>query len=410
MKALDLLREALGAIARNKSRTALTLLGIVIGVGSVVTVVGVGDGAKRVIGDLLGSFGSRSIIVLPNQTAIRESEGRFRPEEITREDIRLINQEASAVAAVTPQIQTDLDVAYGNQVRRVRLMGTLHHYLDAQGMTVARGRFLRPEDDTYMQKVGVLGAEAAEGLFGAEDPVGKSIDVGDITQVEVIGVLEQQERSFISTVSDFDTTSNNTVFVPASTVERVGGSSEIFFLIGEARTEESIDEAKRQILNILTINHGRWDGRHEKFAIQEMGAVLDTIDTTTATLTAFITIIAAIALLVAGIGIMNIMLVSVKERTREIGTRKALGAKQASILNQFVVETLLICGGGGILGVGLAAVAIEIIARISEWPALVSWGAVQLSVILSLVTGLVFGLYPASRAARMDPVEALRYE
>lgn len=410
MKALDLLREALSAIARNKSRTALTLLGIIIGVGAVVTVVGVGDGAKRVIGDLLGSFGSRSIIVLPNQTVIRESDGRFRPEEITRDDIRMINQQATAVQAVTPQIQTNLDASYDGTVRRVRLLGTLHHFLDAQGMTVSRGRFLRPEDDAYMRKVGVLGAEAAEGLFGPEDPIGEFVDIGGITQVEIIGVLEREERSFISTVSSFDTTSNNTIFVPASTVERVGGSSEIFFLIGEARTEESIDEAKRQILNILTVNHGKWDGRYEKFAIQEMGAVLDTIDTTTATLTAFISIIAGIALLVAGIGIMNIMLVSVKERTREIGTRKALGAKQASILNQFVVETLMICGGGGILGVALAAGAIEIIAYLSEWPALVSWGAVQLSVLLSLATGLIFGLYPASRAARMDPVEALRYE
>ena len=410
MKALDLLREALSAIARNKSRTALTLLGIIIGVGAVVTVVGVGDGAKRVIGDLLGSFGSKSIIVLPNQTVIRESDGRFSPEEITREDIRLINQEASAVQAVTPQIQTNLDVSYGSEERRVRLMGTLHHYLDAQGMTVTRGRFLRPEDDTYMQKVGVLGADVAEALFASQDPLGEFVDIGGITQVEVIGVLQREEKSFISTVSDFDTTSNNTVFVPASTVERVGGSSEIYFLIGEARSEESISEAKRQILNVLTVNHGKWDGRYEKFAIQEMGAVLDTIDTPTATLTAFITIIAAIALLVAGIGIMNIMLVSVKERTREIGTRKALGAKQASILNQFVVETLMICGGGGLLGVVLAAGAIELIAYLSDWPALISWGAVQLSVLLSLATGLIFGLYPASRAARMDPVEALRYE
>jgi len=158
------------------------------------------------------------------------------------------------------------------------------------------------------------------------------------------------------------------------------------------------------------MNHGKWDGKHEKFTIQEMGAVLSMIDTTTGTITAFISIIAGIALVVAGIGIMNIMLVSVKERTREIGTRKALGAKQASILNQFVVETLLLCGLGGLAGVGLAAGAISLVAKLSSWPALISWGVVRLSVILSLTTGLIFGLYPASRAARMDPVEALRYE
>jgi putative ABC transport system permease protein len=410
VKIVDLLREALASIAGNKSRTALTLLGIIIGVGSVVTVVGVGDGAKRVIGELLGSFGSTSLIVMPNQAAMRESDGRFQMEEITREDIRLINQEASAVKAVTPQIQLDVTAQYGAEREPVRLIGTLHHFLEAQGMTVARGRFLKPQDDEYMRKVGVLGADIAERLFGTEDPLGRFVGIEGITQMEVVGVLEREEKSFISTVSDFDTTSNNTIYVPASTVERVGGSSYIYFLLGEARSEAQVNEAKQQILSILTVNHGRWDGRYPKFVIQEMGAVLDTIDQTTQTLTAFITIIAGIALLVAGIGIMNIMLVSVKERTREIGTRKAIGAKQASILNQFVLETLLICGGGGMVGVAIAAVAIEVIAQISGWPAVVSWGAVRLSVLLSIATGLIFGLYPASRAAHMDPVEALRYE
>jgi putative ABC transport system permease protein len=406
----SLLSEALLAVSSNKSRTALTLLGIVIGVGSVVTVVGIGDGAKIVIGELLGSFGSKSLIIMPNQAAMRASDWRFRPEQITREDIAMINTGASAVAAVTPQITIEATVTHQGIVEQVQLLGTLHHYLKAQGMRVAKGRFLVPEDDQLMRKVGVLGADIAGRLFPSGDPIGAFVGIDGITQMEVVGVLEQEEKSFISTVSEIDTTSNNTIFVPAATVERVGGSSYIYFLIGEAVSQERIDEAKRQILSILTVNHGKWDGRHEKFVIQEMGAVLDTIDTTTATLTAFISIIAGIALLVAGIGIMNIMLVSVKERTREIGTRKALGAKQASILNQFVVETLIVCGGGGFLGVGLAAGAVAIVAEASGWPAVISWSAVRLSVLLSMTTGLVFGLYPASRAARMDPVEALRYE
>lgn len=410
MRFFALLFEAVSAISRNKSRTALTLLGIVIGVGSVVTVVGVGDGAKIVIGDLLGSFGSTSLIVLPNQAAMRQSDWRYRPEEITREDIAMINENAEAVEAVTPQIQIEITAAHGGRSERVRLVGTLHHFLSAGNMTIAEGRSLVPEDDELMRKVGVLGADIAERLFDEADPIGRFVNIEGITEMEVVGVLEREEKSFISTVSEFDTTNNNTIFVPAATVERVGGSSYIYFLFGDAVSEERIDEAKRQILTILTANHGKWDGKYEKFAIQEMGAVLDTIDMTTSTLTAFISIIAGIALLVAGIGIMNIMLVSVKERTREIGTRKALGAKQAAILNQFVVETLVVCGGGGLIGVGLAAGAIAIVAELSGWPAVISFGAVRLSVLLSLVTGLVFGLYPASRAARMDPVEALRYE
>ena len=406
---LSLLREALSAIAANRSRTALTLLGIIIGVGAVITVVGVGNGAKTVIGDLLGSFGSKTLMVLPNDVVNRQSQRRYRYEEITREDISRINSEAAAVKAVTPQITVATTASNGGREETVQVMGTLHHYLAAGNLRVARGRFLRPEDDDYMRKVGVLGSKIAAALFGDEDPLGKYVRV-DAFDIEVIGVLDEEKTSFISTVSEFDTSNNNMVFVPASTIGRLTGSSMIYFLIGEAVDEDSIDAAKRQIMAILNANHGKYEGKYEKYVIQEMGAILETIDIVTGTLTAFITVIAGIALLVAGIGIMNIMLVSVTERTREIGTRKALGAKQASILNQFVLETLILCGGGGLLGVGLAATLVAIIARVSSWPALISWGTVRLSVILSLVTGMVFGLYPASRAARMDPVEALRYE
>ena len=405
-----LFREAIDAVSTNRSRTALTLIGIIIGVGSVITVVGVGSGAEAIIGELLGSFGSSSLIVFPNDAARRENRSRYRIEEITREDILMINAEADAVKAVTPQISFEVTLVYGTHKKTANLMGTLHHFLDAKGVEMARGRSLRKEDDLLMRKVGVLGHDLAESLFGAEDPVGEFVSIEGVVELEVIGVLSREEKSFISTVSEFDTTNNNTIFVPASSVGRVGGSTYIYFLVGEAVSEDRIDDAKRQILSILTMNHGKWDGKYPKFAIQEMGAVLETIDTVTGTITAFVSIIAGIALVVAGIGVMNIMLVSVKERTREIGTRKALGATQASILNQFVLETLMLCGGGGVAGVGLAAILVEIVSRVWNWPALVSLQVVQLSVVLSLSTGLIFGLYPASKAAKMDPVEALRYE
>mgnify|MGYP001335054211 CR=1 FL=1 len=410
MHPASLLSEAVIAIRANKFRTALTLLGIVIGVGSVIAVVGVGDGAKTVVRDLLGSYGSSSLLVLPNFSQISESRGDLEPEEITREDIRLINAEADAVKAVTPQIQFELTVYAGARSREAMVFGTLEQYLEAGGMRLARGRFLREEDDLYMRKVGVLGADLAEYLFPGSDPVGRFVNIGKQAEVQVIGVLEREEASFISTVSDFDTSSNNTVFVPASTVQRISGQSFIYFLIGEAVSEDRVEDAKRQILEILDYTHGRWNGRHSKFMIQEMGALLETIDGATGTITAFISIIASISLVVAGIGIMNIMLVSVKERTREIGIRKAIGANQAAILNQFLLETLILCGTGGLLGVGLAAAAVETVSRLTNWPAMISFPIVRLAVGLSLGTGLVFGLYPASRAARLDPVEALRYE
>ena len=410
MKFGAVVREAVDAIAANKSRTALTLLGIIIGVGSVIAVVGVGSGAESVIGELLGSYGSSSLIIFPNNAARREGNGNYRIEEITRDDIMMINSQADAVKAVAPQISFEVTLIYGGKKKKANLMGTTHHFTDAAGIEIEKGRTLRDEDDLYMRKVGVLGHDLAEAIFGDEDPIGKFVQVELSTEMEVIGVLEREEQSFISTVSDFDTSNNNTLFVPASTVGRVEGNSYIYFLIGEAVSEERIDDAKRQIMSILNMNHGKWDGKYEKYAIQEMGAILETINTVTGTITAFISIIAGIALVVAGIGVMNIMLVSVKERTREIGTRKALGANQASILNQFVVETLILCGGGGLAGVGLAAGLVQIVARVWSWPALISMQVVQLSVVLSLATGLIFGLYPASKAAKMDPVEALRYE
>jgi putative ABC transport system permease protein len=406
----SLLEEAWLAIRTNRSRTVLTMLGIVIGVGSVIAVVGVGDGAKQVVGDLLGQFGSTSLIVYPNVTAIRESRGRYRFEEITREDIEAINERAPSVRAVTPEITMEAEMRAGEVSVTATLIGTMHQYLDTGRIRVARGRFLNDADDAYLRKVGVLGATLAGSLFPGADPIGRSVRVNDAMEVQVVGVLEPEEKSFISTVSDFDTSSNNRLFVPSSALSRMGGSTQILILVGEAVSVERIPDATAEILAVLDANHGRWDAKVPKYAVQEMGQVLDMIDTATGALTAAISIIAGIALVVAGIGIMNIMLVSVKERTREIGVRKALGATQSSILNQFLLETLALCGGGGLLGVVFALAAIQVIAAATKWPALISWSTVQLAVILSLVTGLVFGLYPASRAARMDPVEALRYE
>ncbi len=410
MRVASLFEEAWLAIRANRSRAALTILGIVIGVGSVIAVVGIGDGAKHVVGDLLGRFGSTSLLIYPNFTAIRESKGRYRFEEITREDIDTINGEATAVRSVTPELSMDAQVRHGDASEQATLVGTMHQYVEGGKVSVASGRFISEADDDGLRKVGVLGADLAARLFGEAEPVGSFVRVNNLMDFEVIGVLAREEQSFISTVSDFDTSNNARLFVPSSALSRMGGGTQVFLLTGEAVAVGRIEEASREIMAVLDRNHGKWGGTTSKYIVQEMGQILSMIDTATSALTAAISIIAGIALVVAGIGIMNIMLVSVKERTREIGVRKALGARQSTILNQFLIETLALCGGGGLIGVAFAVVAIHAVSALTKWPAMVSWSVIQLAVTLSLVTGLVFGLYPASRAARMDPVEALRYE
>ena len=304
MRLPSLIEEAWLAVRTNRSRTVLTILGIVIGVGAVISVVGIGDGAKQVVGDLLGQYGSTSLIVFPNVSAIRASKGAYKFEEMTRDDVNEIDAGAPSVAGVTPQITMDVKVrpggaaagASGSEVQAT-LVGTMHQYLSASKLTLDRGRFLNTDDDQNMRKVAVLGADLAKKLYGDADPVGEVVRINGTVEATVIGVLAPEEKSFISTVSDFDTSNNNRLFVPSSAIERVGGSSQIYMLNGEAVSKDKVEDAKREIVAILDQNHGKWDGKVEKYQVQEMGQILSMIDTATGTLTAAVSLIAGIALL-----------------------------------------------------------------------------------------------------------------
>ena len=227
----------------------------------------------------------------------------------------------------------------------------------------------------------------------------------------MIGVLAPEQDSLLEVGAEF--TVDDRVFVPISTLERVSGFEVVSILWGEAVSLREIETAKRQIVAVLDANHGRFDGIHHKFVVHDWAQLLSTIESTTGTITALVSVLGIISLVVAGIGVMNIMLVSVRERTREIGTRKALGAQPAAILNQFMVEAVLVCGGGGLAGIGLAAAVISVIAAATDWPGLVSWPTVRLAFLLSFGTGLVFGLYPASRrrppAPRRSPAPRMTW-
>ena len=410
MRPGSLIYEAVSAVSTNRFRTTLALLGITIGVGSVIAIVGLGDGARVVVRDTISSFGAGSLMVMPNWRAVNASDGRYDWEFITIEDVEQINAQADAVKAATPEVTIGGQSArHGARSTTTWLYGTLHYYLDAGSVRVAEGRFLMPDDQRLQRKVAVLGAEVAAELFPDGSALGELISIGTWFELEVIGVLAPEEQGVLSVDRGGDTVDTR-VYLPVSTLQRLTGWTGISFLWGEAASLRQIDEATQQILAILDANHGRYDGRIRKFVVEDMNQLLETIETTTGTITTLVSLLGVIALVVAGIGVMNIMLVSVRERTREIGTRKAIGAQQASILNQFAAEAVLICGGGGLAGIALAAGAIAIIAEVTEWPGLISLATVRLAFFLSFGTGLVFGLYPATRAARMDPVEALRHE
>ena len=407
MRPGSLVFEAAAAVAANRFRTVLAVLGITIGVGSVIAIVGLGDGAKVVVRDAISSFGAGSLMVMPNWPAHDADGNRYDTEYITIEDVEQINAQADAVAAVTPEVMlSGMSARYGGRGADMTLYGTLHYYLGANSVRVAQGRFLNPDDEHLQRKVAVLGAEVAAELFPDESPLGALISIDMWFELEVVGVLAPEEQGLLDVSGSVDTR----VLLPVSTLQRLTGRQRIYFLWGQAESLRQIDEAKQQILAILDANHGRHDGRHRKFLVEDMNQLLETVETTTGTITTMVSLLGVIALVVAGIGVMNIMLVSVRERTREIGTRKAIGAQHASILNQFVAEAVLICGGGGLLGIGLAAAAITIVAEATQWPGLIVPGTVRLAFLLAFGTGLASGLYPASRAARMDPVDALRHE
>ena len=405
----SLLVEAADAILANRSRTLLTLLGIVIGISSVITVIAAGDGGKAIIMQEFEGLAPTTLQIGPNWS-LSGGDRQFRGEPITDRDIDDLEREVPIIQSITPIRSTRTLIRRGETEQDLSVTGTNANYVDFVEFEIDSGRIITPEEEAEQAKVAIIGSLIADEFFPGEDPVGKHLVLFD-TPFLVVGVLERKDNAYSVSISDPDESFNNAIVVPVSVFRRFfGGEGGYWTVMAKASSIPEIERAKREVLEVLARNHGLWNEIDNKFRVSGMKEQLDMINTVIGTVTVGVAVLAGISLLVAAIGIMNIMLVSVRERTREIGVRKAIGAKYRHILFQFLIETLLLCGGGGLIGLGIAFGAAALIARFAGWPAVVSPFTASLAIGLSLLTGLLSGFYPAARAAKLPPHEALRYE
>jgi len=395
MSPLDLIRLALSRLRTARVRAALTMLGVVIGVASVVALVGVGRGTTSQITSQLNSLGT-------NLLTISATGRNGSSTTLTREDADAIAQ-IETIAAVAPEAQTSGVVAAGRTTTTTSIIGTSAAYASVRAYSVWQGTFLTDADVDSSLRVAVLGATVADDLGLDASAIGTQVTIGG-RPFEVIGILQPKGGAGFQ---DPD----NQVLVPIGTVEKYFVGNHQVRTIGVSVAEaDQIQAARNSITELLRVRHGISATATDDFSIFDQAQLLAAASTISGTLTLLLGGIASISLIVGGIGIMNIMLVSVRERTREIGIRKALGARARDILSQFLIEALTLSLFGGFIGIGLGLAVSAVIGRIAGWGFSFDPATVALATLFSLVVGVVFGVWPARLAARLDPIAALRYE
>lgn len=404
-----LIAEAVSAILAHKSRTILTLLGVVIGIASVVTVLAAGAGGRSIIMKEFEGLSPTALAIYPNWQEYSRNRS-YDVEAMDQKDLDDLERFAPHLTAIAPMREMRTVIRYGETEKQLSVTGTTEAYIEYVEFELESGRVITEEEVENQSKSAVIGYSIKEEFFSAEDPVGKYITAFGVP-IKIVGVLKRKEKTDTVSLSNPDETFNNAIVVPISVFKRLfGGDGKYWNFMAKATSIDDIPRAREETLRVLARNHGKWDDRIDKFSVISMQEQLDMINSVVGTVTIGVAVLAGIALLVAAIGIMNIMLVSVKERTREIGVRKALGAKQFHIRAQFLIETLILCGGGGLAGLGVSALAALVIGRLADWPVIINPGTAVAAVGLSLITGLLSGFYPAVRASRLIPHEALRYE
>ncbi|HKD15297.1 MAG TPA: ABC transporter permease [Candidatus Angelobacter sp.] len=407
MDLIAIIKIAGRALARNKMRSALTMLGIIIGVGAVIAMVGVGQGASKQVQERIAAMGSNVLVVSAGTVTVNGMHmGYGATKTLIYDDRQAILRECPAVQTAAATSGTQAQVVFGNDNWYTRVTGTEPEYIDVRSWPMAEGDFFTSQDMDLASNVAVIGETVRQNLFGATDPIGQTIRVKNLP-FRVVGLLSPKGQSAAGMGQDQD----DTILVPLTTLlKKITGQDWLQNVMVSAVSREASYTAEQQITSLLRDRHRIRQGQPDDFFVRNQADMAEMADQTQSVMTYLLASIASVSLLVGGIGIMNIMLVSVTERTREIGIRMAIGATETDVQRQFLIEAVVLSLIGGAIGILFGVGSSYVITTTLKWAVQISPIAIGIAVIFSMAVGVFFGFYPARKAARLDPIEALRYE
>ena len=406
MDVMQIIRIAMRALARNKLRSSLTMLGIIIGVGAVIAMVSVGQGAQQQAQAQIAAMGSNMLFVgagTVTRGGMRMGWGATKT--LVYDDMKAILRECPAVMAAAPGSQSSAQVVFGNDNWSTQINGTEPQYFEIRTWAFQQGSSFNQGDVDTAANVAVIGETVRKNLFGATDPIGETIRISNLP-FKVVGVLASKGTS-----AAMGNDQDDIILVPITTLQKkITGQDWLRWIVVSAVSREASYTAQEQITSLLRDRHRIRSGSDDDFMVRNLADMADLADQSARLFTILLASIASISLIVGGIGIMNIMLVSVTERTREIGIRMAIGATEDDVQQQFLIEAIVLSLVGGAVGIAFGVSASYLITQTLGWPVLVSPVAIGAAVVFSMAVGIFFGFYPARKAARLDPIEALRYE